>query len=32
VFADNEPLPKLNKPDPDFKGNKWISPEGTLIK
>jgi hypothetical protein len=24
VFADNEPLPKLNQPDPDFKGNKWI--------
>jgi hypothetical protein len=32
VYADNEPLPKLSGPDPDFKGNKWISPEGTLLK
>jgi hypothetical protein len=24
VFADDQPLPKLNQPDPDFKGNKWI--------
>jgi hypothetical protein len=23
-FADDEPLPKFNEPDPDFKGNKWI--------
>jgi hypothetical protein len=31
-FADGEPLPKVNEPDPDFKGNKWFSPEGELIK
>jgi hypothetical protein len=24
VFADDQPMPKLNQPDPDFKGNKWI--------
>jgi len=24
VFADGEPLPKFNQPDPDFKGSKWI--------
>jgi hypothetical protein len=24
AFADGEPLPKFNQPDPDFKGNKWM--------
>jgi hypothetical protein len=24
VFADEEPLPKFNQPDADFKGNKWL--------
>jgi hypothetical protein len=24
VYADNEPLPYFNKPDPEFKGNKWM--------
>jgi hypothetical protein len=24
VFADDQPLPKFNQPDPDFKGNKWL--------
>jgi hypothetical protein len=24
VWADDQPLPKFNEPDPDFKGNKWI--------
>jgi hypothetical protein len=24
IFADDEPLPKFNQPDPDFKGDKWI--------
>ncbi len=24
IFADGEPLPKFNQPDPDFKGDKWI--------
>jgi hypothetical protein len=24
VFADGEPLPKFNVPDPDFKGSKWF--------
>lgn len=24
VFADDEPLPKFNEADPDFKGNRWI--------
>jgi hypothetical protein len=23
-FADDEPLPKYNQPDPDWKGNKWL--------
>jgi hypothetical protein len=23
VFADGEPLPKFNAPDPDYKGSKW---------
>jgi hypothetical protein len=32
VFADDEPLPKFNEPDPDFKGNKWIPSQGGLIK
>ena len=27
VYADGEPLPKYNQPDPDFKGNKWLSAE-----
>jgi hypothetical protein len=24
IFADDQPLPKYNAPDPDFKGNKWM--------
>lgn len=24
VFADDQPMPKFNSADPDFKGNKWI--------
>lgn len=24
VYADDEPLPKFNEPDPDFKGNRWM--------
>lgn len=24
VFADDQPLPKFDQVDPDFKGNKWI--------
>jgi hypothetical protein len=24
VFADDQPMPKFNAPDPEFKGNKWI--------
>jgi hypothetical protein len=32
VYADNEPLPKFNEPDPDFKGNKWILMEGGKMK
>jgi hypothetical protein len=24
VFADDQPMPKANQPDPDFKGNKWM--------
>ena len=24
LYADGEPLPKFNQPDPDFKGNKWM--------
>lgn len=24
VWADDQPLPKLSQPDPDFKGNKWM--------
>ncbi len=24
VFADDQPMPKFNEIDPDFKGNKWI--------
>jgi hypothetical protein len=25
VLADDQPLPKFNQPDPDFKGNKWMT-------
>jgi hypothetical protein len=28
VFADGEPLPKFNQPDPDFKGNRWLRVDG----
>ncbi len=28
VFADDQPLPKFNEPDPDFKGNKWMTKQG----
>ena len=24
VYADDQPLVKMNQPDPDFKGNKWM--------
>jgi hypothetical protein len=24
AWADDQPLPKFNQPDPDFKGNKWM--------
>jgi hypothetical protein len=24
IFADDQPLPKFNQVDPDFKGNKWM--------
>jgi hypothetical protein len=24
IFADDQPLPKWDQPDPDFKGNKWM--------
>jgi hypothetical protein len=24
VWADDQPLPKVGEPDPDFKGNKWM--------
>ena len=32
VFADDQPLPKLNQVDPEFKGNRWFTVEGDLIK
>jgi len=32
VFADDEPLPKFDQPDPDFKGNKWIPSQGAASK
>lgn len=35
LFADDQPLPKFDRPDPDFKGNKWMKVEGgevTLIE
>jgi hypothetical protein len=32
VFADDEPLPKLNQPDPDFKGDRWLDQAGNIIK
>jgi hypothetical protein len=25
MYADDQPLPKLGQPDPDFKANKWMS-------
>jgi hypothetical protein len=28
IFADDQPLPQFNKPDPDFTGNKWMVVEG----
>jgi hypothetical protein len=31
IFADDEPLPLVNQPDPDFKGSKWVS-KGTTVK
>lgn len=31
VFADGEPLPKFNQPDPDFKGNRWMTTDGKSI-
>lgn len=32
VFADGEPLPKLNQPDPDFPGNKWLNKDLSAVK
>jgi hypothetical protein len=32
VFADDQPLPKFNQPDPDFKGNKWMPISPTPAK
>jgi hypothetical protein len=31
-FADDQPLPKFNQPDPDFKGNKWMPISRTPAK
>jgi len=31
LFADDQPLPDFNKPDPDFKGNKWIAADGKVV-
>jgi hypothetical protein len=32
VWADDQPLPKLGQPDPDWKGNKWIPLNVPLVK
>lgn len=32
LFADDQPLPKFNQPDPDFKGDTWIDKSLHLIK
>jgi hypothetical protein len=32
VFADDQPLPKFNQVDPDFKGNKWMPPVAAPAK
>lgn len=32
IFADDQPLPKFNEPDPDFKGNKWMPLVATPTK
>lgn len=31
MFADDQPLPKFNQPDPDFKGNKWMKLQGQAL-
>lgn len=32
VFADDEPMPKFDQPDPDFKGNKWMHVNGNQVQ
>jgi hypothetical protein len=32
MFADDQPLPKFNEADPDFKGNKWIKAASETAK
>lgn len=32
VWADDQPLPKFDAPDPDFKGNKWTQPPASAPK
>jgi hypothetical protein len=31
-YADDQPLPKFNQPDPDFRGNKWMPISPTPAK
>jgi hypothetical protein len=31
VYADDQPLPNLNQPDPDFLGDKWINSSGSVL-
>ena len=31
LFTDDQPLPQFNRPDPDFKGNKWMKMEGEEV-
>jgi hypothetical protein len=32
VWADDQPMPKYNQPDPDFKGNRWLAADGKPLK
>jgi hypothetical protein len=32
VYADDQPLPKFGQPDPDFRGNKWMTVQGQPVK
>ncbi len=32
VWADDQPLPKIGAPDPDFKGNKWMQQGPTAAR